>query len=631
MKIRDVTYFYSLHLKEIQYKNYNAKALISTQGTGKSTAMRKDFSLQENALYVKASGNILPAELNKLQEETGDEDAFIVPTLENTCSTYIYAVEYKDQHVLIKVMKYRNMGIPADAIHKFICNNKACSFPIRDKSIAGKAMLSFNGLLTRIAHNKETGGQLIGHPSKIYIDESDEFLNMKTIKFHDSAIYDSLKNSAITRMVNENPYINITYIENSSLLDDSNKEFKKLIKSEESIEDNKERIEDLFNAILILKHGYINEFVDKYGTVIISPMIIDVFKYVIEKPDVQLVFSSAKLGKNLIEKKQIELYYYALREHIKERMRDQLKFNSLPEEKTNNMLLFYWHEKIKNKEIKFYSTPPPISRTQLYLLSELNHSLSNNRYKVKTDKRGMTREEESKMKARMKEISDTVGQALQMIDTLYNIKIEGKKVLFITFKEMVDFILKMKKRWNDYSRSPLFRYNLMKWFSNDMHGINAPDFGYEFIIIYGDPICEPVAKFCSKLNLVKDKSKLQRGFALKEDIDISYKELVIPSLLSEILEGIHRSRSNVIYSDNEKSHPKIPVLAISNLLNPDNEEDRKIVMETLKEDNIELHDMNDPLEQKRYKKTRDVKITSVDDFEQVHFKLSDPNKNDIDP
>ena len=67
-------------------------------------------------------------------------------------------------------------------------------------------------------------------------------------------------------------------------------------------------------------------------------------------------------------------------------------------------------------------------------------------------------------------------------------------------------------------------------------------------------------------------------------------------MMAELLEAIHRSRGTV---DNGI---RIPVLTISNFLEPDDPEDKKIINEILAQDNIDIRSLNEDMRQVQKKK-----------------------------
>ncbi len=607
-KERNIKFYYNHHLAEIKKTDYDVLFLNSTQGTSKSTSMRKDFTEQKDARFIKESRSSLEKQWQLIQKETGSKKAYIIKTLEDICITYKNAEKsQKGDYVpplISKVKRYREIGFPPDKIHKFICKDKECGYPERNKSINGLSMLSFNAFLIRIQHNKETGGKLLGNPLRIYFDEADPFLKSKKIKFKDYRIFDKLVN-ARSEILADNAFIKTSYIHDPALLKELQNDFNEKSKTESDIDEWEYNLEDLQNAIKILQFGYISGFDIKKMAVEMSPQIVPLFRYVLES-DVPMVCGSAILGKDLIQQEQIRQYFYTIRESVEMNLYEKLEMdgdNTDPShiKKLNNAV------RISDAEIKFYKAPPPLGITQLYLHSVRNHSFSHNRHKYNSKNREDRKSERDFYTSRRLEMQETIEEALNKMEVLYQMQLHDKKTLVITFKEIAEYIRELKRSWKKNSLSPLFDYDFLAWFSGDMHGMNAPDKGYELIILYGDPINHSISRFCHSLKLIPEqKQKLLRGFTLKDETDINLREMIMRSAISEILEGVHRSRGNMIPSDILTITPKIPVLAISNLLSPDSEIDKRIVSEVLKEDRIELHDMN--IEDDEYRKKRREKI-----------------------
>lgn len=592
--------------------------------------MRRDFFEQHDSRYIKSARAALQSELIKLTDEVGPNEAFIVPTLEDICLTYRNAVMNHENTLIEKVRSYRKLSILPERIHRFFCEQKECPYidPEKGKSVAGLSMLSFNAFLIRSQHGPEANGELIGNPKKLYFDEADSFLHAEKVKFQDSDIFNKLISPKKLVLLEDNNFIKVTHVQDFDLLRTFKKEHNAKSRTEHDVERWKRRLWDLSNAVKVLDFGYITGYDTTEMTVTMVPRIVPVFKYVLDK-GIQMVCSSATLRMDLIQRERINQYFSVIRDSVAEDLKDRVKF-------LNQMDFEAGMERvgeIYSGDIGFVKSPPPQGETQLYLYSVRDHSFSANRYNYRYDKTLNPIESASKnekfLKKRFTEVEQNVEKALEYMRLVHGLDMRNKKVLVIAFKEIVAYIIHRKEEANYHKeRSILFGYDYMSWFSNSMHGFNAPDCGYELIILYGDPVSKHISQFCQKLDLFpKERQRLRRGFVLREGVDPFFRRLVTPSSLSELFEGIHRTRNNIIPPETLEIHPKIPVLAISNLLDPDNDLDKEIVNSLLKEDNIKLHHLNERGEEFKKAKRKEVKAeikSLLSDFE-IDFR--DQNKD----
>ena len=126
---------------------------------------------------------------------------------------------------------------------------------------------------------------------------------------------------------------------------------------------------------------------------------------------------------------------------------------------------------------------------------------------------------------------------------------------------------------------PAARCAKVCWFCSKWHGINANK-THDLVLLIGDPIENEISKFLEKKNAGKATIK---GFTIKEDYFLSEweRDMANESILTELLEGIHRSRGD------------LDVIYVGNLLNPDYITDKLIRMKVIANDGIELQTLSE--------------------------------------
>lgn len=609
-------WYFDRNLIEILKDDYSVLFMIGLQGTSKTTAQLRDATNQKEALIISQSR----AKLVQLQEQITahgfdpEGKAHIIWTLEDICSTYREAVKDEEEGLLEEVHGYRRMGVQQNIFHHWICQDEDCPFLTRDSKIHLVSMLSYDAFLTRERHDKEQNGKLLGHPRKIYIDESDGLLSTEIFTFKNNPdIKTRLKEAHQKTWAMPNPYeVGLIEIDEPVLLEEFKEEHKQLSKTPDMVRENKDRLIDLNDAMRVLEFGYLKyfgireNFRTKENTEVVemAPKILKLFKYVIDhaSENVQVITSSARLSKNLIERTRIQNYYNILKR--------------ITYHKINNEMLFYEQkgdfDKVSQldkyliertpKKIKFDQPPNPKGRTQLYALSVDRHSFSAERYKL-FGKRARTKDENERVKFLLKdEIEFYIEYALKTVE--YNWGIVPKRVLFISHASIISELTKLKAADNWHYRHLIYRFDYGIWHSNKMHGINAPEAPYDCVIVYGDPLSPDIGKFAKFYEILEEKNKMRRGFRLKANLPPSIRNIIVPSMLAELFEGIHRARGTVMYSSTGMVREKVPVIAISNLLTPSNPQDAEIVNKLLIDDGIDYHDLLAQETKKKYLQKR---------------------------
>ena len=206
----------------------------------------------------------------------------------------------------------------------------------------------------------------------------------------------------------------------------------------------------------------------------------------------------------------------------------------------------------------------------VFVLQSNSHSYSNAHYR-----RAFGSNNEELKKKTFKEVRSGIIAAIRFCELQRGKK--ANRILLITFKSVMiaieEYKMKLRKQRHG-DRDPLFmQMDILPLFSNRMHGINANLDGYDLILTIGDPLDPIASKFASDTGIIELN---KRGFKIKENTDTAIKREIYRTMISELLEAFHRGRS------------EIPIVALSNFLNPDSKEDSRMIRGILEEDNFTL-------------------------------------------
>lgn len=558
------------HYKEIK-KGKAITILTSVQGTGKTTAMMEFFSEQTNAVWIKLQTDKLQTDLQEIMKFDPIAEPHIIYSLENMCSTYLEKSMDKESGIVEEVKLYREIGLNPEKIHEWICDNPLCPY-LEKQKVEGLSLLSFKGLDVRIMNDAKTHFNLLGKPDCIFLDELDGFLIERKITLHNPDIINDIlkaKKQDVARLV-ENPLINIEHIHDPELLKKYKEKYNQLTANPEKIAKNLKIIKEIKNAMEILEYGYVTDKFQLEGIemeYVIAPPIVSLFNYAI-KTHTKLICGSATLNHNILQRLKIQTIF------------DYLKNEAILTDEDYVNADYY-----DQKDIHFYTAPAPISKTQIYNMPVKSHSLSRNRFEIlKKSNANLTKQDETLSKKRLQEVEFEILKALKLAQDIYGIE-PKQNTLIITHREIAEKIKKIKEhKRNQKTGISLTKFDFMSFFSNEMHGFNAQN-QYGLLIIYGDPLSPDIVNYASRTKTVRDKSQMRRGFSLKDDAPEEIRATVIESMLSELIESIHRSRGTVT------GGKKIPVITISNFLSQKPEE-QEIVIKTLEADGIEINELN---------------------------------------
>ena len=569
---------YKWHLDEIK-KPASVKVLISLQGTGKTSSMMDDFITQNEAIWVKQSRKKLKEDLEKISQK--NDKAHIVLTLEDLCQTYLenHGTVDSPSELDLEVERYRKLNIPPDRIHGFICSAEDCPYSERDKSLKGLSLVSFQNLKTRIEHLKQNP-TLLGKPSVIYVDESDGLLSPTLHKFESFDVFSTLVN-AEKKLLFASPYMNISKFENAEgILDSFKTEFEQLTKTKQLIEENRDRIRDISNAIKVLSTNYFTEFNVEKMYVVSAPPITALFRYAIEHP-VKIIIGSARLRHHIIERNKI-IFFFDL---MQTEALDSVMFNPT----LSDQFKVTKGTEITARQIEIISSPTPFGRTTVYNLAVSKHSLSKNRYIIFNKSRtNLTSKERELFDRRLEESESLIQKGLEYVFITQSERFQNP--MLITYTGLVNHLQRLKKKYRGekYGKWLAQTFNHYAYFSNAMHGMTASDKGYDSIVCFGDALDPQVVAFANNVGVAETRL---RGFSVKPETDEQLKRIIYESMIAELLEAVHRSRGTV---DNGI---RIPVLTISNFLEPEDPADKRIINEILAKDNIDLHSLNEDMKQ----------------------------------
>lgn len=564
LKIEEI---FKYHTEVLGSNNADILVLVGMQGTAKTSAMKYDFARQDNALWIKQSWKKLEDDYKMARKDNPAKDLHIIHSLETLCNTYLDAFENEDWMTIEEVKKYRTLGVNGDRIHKFICEDDGCPYPIRSKEIAGLTFATFKALQIRLQHIDQNY-KLLGQTKRIHIDEADGLLMPEVVEFSDYTIFENLMRLNTKRLPTDEAFVTLYKFEDFMDIKKAlSKEFNSLTQNEVSIRNNRKRISELNKALKVLSRKFFLEIDQNKKTITMAPDIVDLILYVL-KNDVKLILASATLRHNLVQRITIEEYFFALRYETELRALDR----------------DYPSDYVENKMLEFVGSPNPIYYTQVYNYSDSSHSFSRRRYEVLKSKRSkLNNDRKKEFDDRLYEVEINTKLALRTLKELYNI--EFGKPAFISHREINDRIRDLQEKYSGekYGKFLADTFECYDFFSNAMHGSNLHE-KHDGIVIYGDPLSPDITKLAGNLNLIADRRNMRTGFKLKEDAKIKQKRFVIESELSELLESIHRSRG------------KIPVVVIGNFLEPAKPDikdsdaiDKDIIEDILNEDNIQIH------------------------------------------
>lgn len=525
--------------------------LTSMQGRSKTTAMINEFVKYPNSIFLTQStkrmnDNILPEIRHWFP---GFHDFRTIKGMEAVCSTLTGKnnnddeEEYYGKNELLELAyELRKIGILTDDIHKIICDDPNCDYLSQDKEFSGRIIETVKRF-----HMQITLGRKFSDLYKriIFIDEADGLLNMES--------------TVLTGL----PYESELIFQETNLLPAifrvkaPSDEIKKLMKKYRNlisdIDENEEEIKITTDLIRILTEGY---FTIIKGKIHSLPSIFYIFLSVLEH-EMKLILGSATMRNHRLNFYKLQAYYITALELVLSEKTDRIteKYNSEAVAYLSNL-----RPEVREFYYNFEKEP-----SKIYYLPNPNHSFSISHYKkIKTDDKILKR---------------TFAEIRIALD-FYRAKTnhEPEKILLICLSELERHIkkyLKNLKKTRHGNRNTLFKnMEFKRFFSNEMHGINADKEGYDLIITIGDPLDSMITKYSDTLGAGQ---LLKKGFSIRSDTNKEMKEMLIRTMLSELLEAFHRGRG------------RIPIIAIGNFLSlPDSKE---ITNKIMKENGFQIESL----------------------------------------
>ena len=569
--------------------------LTTQQGAGKTTAEKQLFESVDNVVLLTQSNKRVRELAHEISEDFPDCQFKTVYSLEASCTTYLDNVEMLKPQVDL----YRRIGIFPQNIHRLICIDPSCAYLDQDRTINGRIITT----LDMFMHLKD---QIATYQKfTIFLDEGDGILNRdeKEItpelfnKYSHQEVYEGNDylphifkcnvlhirepEEDILQLCREGKFSNSVPGLKAQL---ANMTFTEGVIDVKKIQENSGYIRLLKTLIDIFTNKYFSYYKNNRTMKIdiyLPPTILELSRFLLTHPGITMIVASASLRHHRLRWRKVidyfELARIMLMSEISQTISD-LSGNQLERQ-------LYIYDYIQDcKTPQEFRSPFIAKKTKLIVKSDDTHSFSKTRYNILDEKNSA----ESKRKI----VKDELISYIKTLVPLYE-KIEGKKInkiLLITFQEGAKTIeeekLALKNKitqyYKKYGKDEETRnlYELLKkidvgsWFSPKWHGINANK-THDLILLIGDPIENEISKFLGKKNAVEATIK---GFTIKEDCFLSEweRDMANESILTELLEGIHRSRGD------------LDVIHVGNLLNPDNITDKLTRMKVMINDGIEL-------------------------------------------
>lgn len=361
------------------------------------------------------------------------------------------------------------------------------------------------------------------------------------------------------------------------------------------IQENSRYIKRLKTLIDIFANKYFSYYQNNRKMKIeiyLPPTMLELSRFLLTHPGITMIVSSASLRHHRLRWRKVIDYFELARMMLMSEISQTI--SDLSGYKLERQLQVYDYIQDCKTPHEFRS-PFIAKKTKLIVKSDDTHSFSKTHYSILDEKEYQKYSESNgKDTAESKRIivKEELISYIKTLVPLYE-KIEGKqvnKILLITFEEGVKTIEEERKnlykkivQYNKkYGKDEETRnsYELLKkidaksWFSPKWHGINANK-THDLVLLIGDPIENEISEFLRKKNAGKATIK---GFTIKEDCFLSEweRDMANESILTELLEGIHRSRGD------------LDVIYVGNLLNPDNINDKLTRMKVIVNDGMEL-------------------------------------------
>ena len=562
-------------------------AIDSIQGSGKTTAIIDEFAKSSDAILLTQSNVKISELVNIINRRHPDLDYHAIYGLEAMCDTYLM-----DEDVHGLVGEYRKIGILTEDIHHMICLDDECAFSKQEIGMEGRIIESVNRFFYQITLGDQFWSLHAGRI--IMIDEADGLFSRKktdlvAIPYNNERLpFDSVYLPEIYQLnAPEGTYTELM------------EKYKELITD---IFKNKEEIKDTIKMIELVTQKYYSTEVAEFFNL---PITFFIFKTILERR-LKLIIGTATLRNHRINFNVLNSYFQiALFQTL-----ENSQFKILKNGTTDDMKLIKLHEiyeyldNLKPDILEFEADYIPGFR-DIFVLQSHTHSFSHSHYK-----RAFNSKEEEIKKGAFKELRAEIVTAIRFYELQTGKKAE--KILLITFKTVMEEIERYKKKLRknrNLSHDPIFLKikNILPLFSNRMHGINANQEGYDLILTIGDPLDPATSKFATDTRIIEVK---KTGFRLKETADPTLKSMLTRTMLAELLEAFHRGRG------------EIPIIALSNFLAPDNEEDITTIKEILKRDNFTLINVFAKLWKIKHKGTKemDVFIQSLNEEIGLEFK-----------
>lgn len=525
----------------------------SVQGSGKTHDGIRAFGLYENSIFLTKSNDKMEIILRRMQKDIPEATYHPIWGLERSCTFY-----QDDREIQEQVDDLRKMGIDTTTIHMLIHpGDPECPYITQDKSYTGRTVQTFDRFLASIEHGLFRDFQ---NPRFIYLDEIDGFLDTKSVNIPTNDI-STWRFEPVVCNDNYLPDISELIIppeEKTALL----QRYRSLITDEDDhismtkVVENQYQIKIVSSKLAVVTSHYITGLKNnpKTGmtTVALMPSVFRIMMFLLKHNKLRFMAGSASLRHHRLKFKILEGYFNFARSLIMTNY-----YNWLQTE--NNMGTPEWFKKMDKYErlgnlniLEFQSSYIPEANFINYLAND-KHSYSNGHYSRLLD--GKNPNKISKLR---KELETEVSQILTHLETTKG-SIKNKKILVITFNELIPFLRQLvyKNRYQSYSQNKnnYFRQfvEILPWFSNKMHGINAQEF-FDIILLIGDPLENDVSEYVTKHKLLPERLN-KSGFILLPNLPEEVQKLVYESVLTEFIEGIHRSRG------------EIPVVVIGNFFN----------------------------------------------------------------
>jgi hypothetical protein len=569
--------------------------LTTQQGAGKTTSEKEVFESMANVILLAQSNERVKELAEEISEDSPDCQFKTIYSLEGSCTTYIENIGTLEPRVNF----YRSMGILPQTIHQLMCPDPYCVYLDQDRTISGRIITT----LDMFMHLKDQ----IGTNQKflILLDEGDGLLNMNK-KVLPPELFNQYAHKEVYEGNDYLPHISKWDVPN---IRDPNEDILELCREgkfsnsipglkaqlanmtfTEGVIDVK-KIQENSGYIRLLK-TLIDIFANKYFSyyqnnrkmkieIYLTPSILELSRFILTHPRITMIVASASLRHHRLRWRKVIDYFELARMMLMSEISQTI--SDFSGYKLERQLQVY--DYIQDcKTPQEFRSPFIAKKTKLIVKSDDTHSFSKKHYSIL--------DEENSAESKRIIVEDELISYIKTLVPLYE-KIEGKqvnKILLITFEEGVKTIEEERKnlykkivQYNKkYGKDEETRnlYELLKkidaktWFSSKWHGINANK-THDLVLLIGDPIENEISEFLRKKNAGKATIK---GFTIKEDCFLSEweRDMANESILTELLEGIHRSRGD------------LDVIYVGNLLNPDNINDKLTRMKVIVNDGMEL-------------------------------------------